>query len=461
MVKPIKKPKVTNPEAIEVIEEAIMTAVEQDRYQDAAAHLEELRAPDQADVLEFLNAEDQDSLLPYFSPEDQADILEELEDEDAAEIASRQELNDLTRMVEFMEPDEAADLLGDMEPSQAIHILEAITQSEEIRPLMAYDDESAGGIMTSLPVTLLETMTVAQATETVREAMDPDEEEIFYLFVVDLTFHLTGIVSIRHLLLSRSTMLIRDIMKGDVLSVLATADQEEAARLMARYDLMALPVVNDNNILLGLITLDDSIAVLVDEATEDIYRLGGVPEGARADASALHAVKSRLPWLALNMFTAMTSAAVLSFFENTIAQIAVVTAFMPIVAGVSGSSATQSMTVTVRGLALGEIELKSGLQVILKEMLIGLVEGAALSILVALIAIVWKGEPILGMVVGVSVFLNLICAALAGVFVPMVMQRLKFDPALASPILVTTATDTVGYLIYFSIATAIFLPLVS
>ena len=461
MVKPIKKPKVTTPEEIEVIEEAILIALEEDRYQDAAAHLDVLRAPDQADVLEELAAEDQDQLFPYFRPEEQADILEELDDEDAAEIASRQELTDLTRIVEYMEPDEAADLLGDIEAAQAIKVLEAIAQSEEVRPLLAYEDDSAGGIMTSLPVTLLETMTVEQATETVREAMDPGEEEIFYLFVVDQSFHLAGIVSIRYLLLSKANALIRDIMKRDVISILATSDQEEAARLMARYDLLALPVVNENNILLGIITLDDSIEVLVDEATEDIYRLGGVPESAPADISTLRAVKSRLPWLALNMITAMSSAAVLSFFEDIIAQIAVLTAFMPIVAGVSGSSATQSMTVTVRGLALGEIELKTGLQNILKELVIGLIDGVALGLLISLIATVWKGEPMLGVVVGVSTFLNLICAALAGVFVPMVMQRLKFDPALASPILVTTATDTVGYLIYFSIATAIFLPIMT
>ena len=461
MVKPIKKPKVTTPEEIEVIEEAILTAVEQDRYQDAADHLEGLRPPDQADVLEEMDAKDQDILFELFHPEAQADILEEIEDEEAAEIASRQELVDLTRIVEYMEPDEAADLLGDIEPEQAIHILEAIAQSEEVRPLLAYDDETAGGIMTSPPVTLLETMTVAQATDTVRDAMDPGEEEIFYLFVVDQTFHLTGIVSIRYLLLSRADALIRDVMKHDVLSVLATADQEEAARLMARYDLLALPVVNENNILLGIITLDDSIEVLVDEATEDILRLGGVPESAPADVSALRAVKSRLPWLALNMITAMASAAVLSFFEDTIAQIAVLTAFMPIVAGVSGSSATQTMTVTVRGLALGEIELKSAVETILKELAIGLIDGVALGLIISVIAYFWKGTPMLGAVVGISVFMNLICAALAGVFVPMVMERLKFDPALASPILVTTTTDTIGYLIYFSIATAIFLPIMT
>ncbi|MEE4194287.1 MAG: magnesium transporter [Anaerolineae bacterium] len=459
MVIPIKKPKVTTPEEIEVIEEAILEAVEQDRYQEAAAHLEELRPPDQADILEEMNATDQDTLLDLFHPQAKADILEELENEDAAEIASRQELTDLTAIVEHMEPDEAADLLGDMEPGQAFQVLEAIAQSEEVRPLMAYDDESAGGIMTSLPVTLLETMTVAQATDVVREAVNPEEEEIFYLFVVDQGFKLTGIVSIRYLLLSRATVLIRDIMKRDVISILATADQEEAARLMARYDLLALPVVNENNILLGIITLDDSIEVLVDEATEDIYRLGGVPKSAPADVSTIRAVKSRLPWLALNMITAMSSAAVLSFYEDIIAQIAVLTAFMPIVAGVSGSSATQSMTVTVRGLALGEIELKSGLESILKEIAIGLIDGIALGLLVSVIAILWKGDPMLGIVVGISIFLNLICAALAGVFVPMVMVRFKFDPALASPILVTTATDTLGYLIYFSIASAVILPM--
>jgi len=458
MVENSKKPKVTTPAEIDIVEEAVLNAVEKDNFAEAAQHLDGLRAPDQADLIEDLIPEHQDQILPFFTPEDQADILEELEEEEAAEIASRQGTDNLIRIVEEMEPDEAADLLGDIDVIQANQVLDAITEAEEVRPLLAYPDQSAGGIMTSLPFALLENMTVDQAVAHIRSEVDPDEDEIFYLFIVDQFYHLAGIVSIRQLLLSQPEALMSLIKEKDVIAIQATADQEEAARLMARYDLLALPVIDEENTLLGRITLDDSIEVLEDEATEDIYRLGGVPQGAPADISAGRAIKSRLPWLALNMFTAMASAAVLSYFENIIAQVAVLTAFLPLVAGVGGSAGTQVLTVTVRGLALGEIELNKGLKTLLREMLVGLFNGCILGIVVSIIALIWKGNPILGLIVGLSIFFNLICAGIAGVIVPLLMTKLKFDPALASPILVTTTTDTFGYLIYLSLASLLFIP---
>jgi magnesium transporter len=222
---------------------------------------------------------------------------------------------------------------------------------------------------------------------------------------------------------------------------------------MQRYDLLALPVVDSERKLVGMITYDDLLDVLQDEATEDIYRLGGVPREQPADVRVSASMKTRLPWLILNLLTALISAAVLSVFENTIAQVAVLAAFFPIVAGVSGSAATQTLTVTVRGLALGDIMPKEGVKTLGRELLIGLVNGISIGLIVAVIALVWKGTPLLGLVVGASTLLNLICAGLAGVVVPLLMQQLKFDPALASPILVTTTTDTLGYFFYLGLAT--------
>ncbi|OQY24696.1 MAG: hypothetical protein B6I35_01030 [Anaerolineaceae bacterium 4572_32.2] len=226
-------------------------------------------------------------------------------------------------------------------------------------------------------------------------------------------------------------------------------------RPAARYDLLALPVVDEKGHLLGLITHDDLVEILEDEATEDIYRLGGVLEEQPSDIPIPAALRARLPWLVLNLGTALASAAILSLFEGTIARVAVLAAFFPIVAGVSGSAGTQTLTVTVRGLALGELDPRDGLRALLRETLIGLVNGVAVGGLIALIALAWKGTPMLGIVVGLATLLNMIGAGIAGALIPVIMQVLRFDPALASPILVTTITDTCGYFIYLGLATLI------
>ena len=242
-------------------------------------------------------------------------------------------------------------------------------------------------------------------------------------------------------------------MDSSVIRVRADADQEEAARLMSRYDLLALPVVDEQDRLLGIITHDDLVDVLEAEATEDIYRLGGVPEEQPLDVPVFTAFRTRSPWLVLDLITAIASAAVLGLFESTIAQVAILAAFFPIVAGVSGSAGTQTLTVIVRGLALGELELRDGLHALAHEPLIGLANGLALGGLAALIALVWRGMPVLGAVVGIATLLNMICAGIAGVLVSLGLYSLKIDPALASPILVTTITDTCGYFIYLGLAT--------
>ena len=244
-------------------------------------------------------------------------------------------------------------------------------------------------------------------------------------------------------------------MAPDVIHGRADADQEDAARLMARYDLLALPVVDGAGHLLGLITHDDLVEVLEEEATEDIYRLGGVLEEHPPDIPIPVALRTRLPWLVLNLGTAMASATILSLFEGTIARVAVLTAFFPIVAGVSGSAGTQTLTVTVRGLALGELSPRDGLRAIARETLIGLANGIAVGGLIALIALLWKGTPMLGVVVGLATLLNMLGAGIAGALVPVTMQVLRIDPALGSPILVTTITDTCGYFIYLGLATLV------
>ncbi|HEY75419.1 MAG TPA: magnesium transporter [Thermoflexia bacterium] len=439
---------------IDAILAEVRAALSEGDWERAVALIEALRPPDQADVFEELPPEEQDQLLPRLDLEDSADILEELEEEDAAEVAARLKVADLARILDEMEPDEAADLLGDIPPERAAKALAKMEEAEEVRPLLAHADDTAGGLMTSAEVLLHKDMTAEEAIAYLR-SIAPESETVYYLFVVDEDVRLVGVVSLRELVIAPPDTRIEEIMDPDVIHVRADADQEEAARLMSRYDLLALPVVDEDGRLLGLITHDDLVEVLEEEATEDIYRLGGVPEEQPIDVPVPAALRTRLPWLVLNLGTAMASATVLSIFESTIARVAALAAFFPIVAGVSGSAGTQTLTVVVRGLALGELEPRDGLRALAREVLIGLTNGLVLGGLVALIAAIWKGTPMLGFVVGLATLLNMISAGIAGVLVPLGMQMLRIDPALASPILVTTTTDAMGYFMYLGLATLI------
>jgi len=439
---------------IETVLEEVRDALTRDELDQAVALVEALRPPDQADVFEELSTEAQNELLPRLDPEDSADILEELEDEDAAEIAIRLDTGELVRILDRMEPDKAADLLGDIPQNQVDEALLAVDGSEDIRTLLKYPDDSAGGLMTSADVVLHKDITAEEAIEHLRTSA-PDTETVYYLFVVDDDMRLVGVVSLRELIIAPPGSHIAQIMDPETISVPAESDQEEAARLMARYDLIAMPVVDNQMHLLGVITHDDLVDVLEQEATEDIYRLGGVPDERKEDVSVTSSLRTRLPWLVLNLGTAMISVVVLSLFENTIAAVAVLAVFFPIVAGVSGSAGTQTLTVTVRGMALGDISRRNGLRTLTSEIAIGLVDGLVIGLLVAIIAYVWKDMPVLGLVVGLAVFINMIAAAAAGFLVPMSLQLVKVDPALASPVLVTTITDTLGYFLYLGLATLV------
>jgi len=444
---------------IDEILEKIRIGLSEGHWYEVTSLLETLRRSDQAEIFSDMHPEQQKEILPLLTPENSADIFEELDDEDVFEIANRMNTEQLVEIVDEMEPDEAADLLGDIPPEQAEQVLLLIDGADEVRSLLEHPDETAGGVMTSMDVRIQEDMTVDEAIGHLRQ-LSPDSETIYYLFVQDKEDHLVGVVSLRDLVVAKPGTLIRSIMDPDPISIAVNADQEEAAQLMVRYDLLALPVVDQENVLVGMITYDDFLDVIEEETTEDIYRLGGVPKEQPADIRVTSAMQTRLPWLILNLLTALISATVLSLFENTIAQVAVLAAFFPVVAGVSGSAGTQTLTVTVRGLALGDISPKEGIKAIGRELLIGLVNGISIGLIVAVIALIWKGTPILGLIVGIATLLNMICAALAGVMMPMLMQRLNFDPALASPILVTTTTDTLGYLFYLGLATLLITSLV-
>lgn len=436
---------------VDVLLREVKASLERGDPHSAATLLEALRPADQAVVFDDLKPEEQDALLPKLKKEDSADILEEMEEMDAAQVADRMKADQLASILDKMEPDEAADLLGDIEPEKANRVLNVMEGADEVKPLLAHQDETAGGLMTSVAIVLKTSMTARDAINHLRK-LSPDDEDIYYLFVTDKADRLKGVVNLRNLVTHPSTAKIADIMDSDVVSVHVNADQEEAANLMKRYDLLALPVVDEQEKLLGVITYDDSFDILEDEATEDIYRLGGIPEETPIDLPLWQAVKKRLPWLVVNLFMALISATVLSLFETTIAQAAALAAFFPIVAGVSGSAGTQTLTVTVRSLALGEVEPKNALRVVLNQFKLSLVNGLAVGVITTLVAFIWKNDWRMGLIAGIATLVNILSTSVTGVLIPLLIHKFKSDPALASPIIVTALTDALGYLVYLGLA---------
>lgn len=419
---------------------------------EAIRILQELHPADSSEILYELPPEYQAIVLRQMEDEQAADMLEEMDEAEMAEVVQNLSVGELADILDEMEPDMAADLLGEFTQAQTAALLEEMEESDDVAPLLAYPDDTAGGIMNTPRHMLRRQMSADQAMSFLREYY-ADEHDLYYLYVLDRHRRLVGIVSLRALVLALPDQTLDQIMDRDVLTVKPDTDQEEVARLLARYNLLALPVVDDENHLLGLVSVDDVVDVLEEEATEDIYRLAQIGGDAEIFSPIHQAVRNRLPWLMVNMGTAFLASSVVAFFEGTIAQAALLAAFMPIVAGQGGNAGTQTMTIMIRSLALGEIELRDTWKALLHEVSVGLVHGLVIGLLVGLIAWLWKGNQMLGVVIGVAMLGNLLVASLAGVLIPMLLRRLKIDPALASGVFVTAATDTLGFALFLGLAT--------
>jgi magnesium transporter len=318
--------------------------------------------------------------------------------------------------------------------------------------LLGYADETAGGIMTTSYIALHRSSTAEEAIHFLRQVR-PEDEIPYYLYVIDSEKQLRGVVGLRDLVVAEPQTRIERIMNPDVIFVDAAADQEEAARLMSRYDLAALPVVDAVGHLWGVITHDDFVDVLEDEATEDIYRLANVSNTDLQPDSAIGTqLRGRLPWLYLSTLTAMIAAWVISQFESLIAQVAVLAVFQSVVAGLGGNAVSQNMAMVVRSLALGKITSRMIWQVLARQILVGLLQGLAVGALVSLGVVLWRGNMMLGLVLGLALVGNMIVAGIFGTLVPLGLNAMGQDPALASSVLVTAATDSLGFLIFLSLA---------
>jgi magnesium transporter len=447
-------------ELIEATLDEIRNALKTGRIGDAIAALTRLHPADRADAFSELDGAAQSTILPQLDIPATADLLEELEDEEAADVAENLSTERLADVLDEMEPDEAADVLGDLPPETAARALAEMDDAEEVIPLLEHPDETAGGLMTTWLVTLQPEETASHAIEKLRTT-ELEEEGPYYLYVVDESEKLVGVVGLRDLVIATPSTRVVDFMDPEVKYATAGIDQEDVARLMARYDLSALPVVNDAGKLLGVITVDDVVDVLEEEATEDIYRLARLSDAdLNIDSPVSLSVRRRLPWLLLSTLTALFASWVISNFEGIFEQVAVLAVFQSVVAGLGGNAGTQSLAIAVRAIALGEVALKDIWRTIAREIATGIIQGVSVGLFAGLGVYLWRGNPWLGLILGLALIGNMLVAVIVGTTIPLGLKALGQDPALASAVLVTTVTDSVGFAIFLGLATLL-LPLLT
>jgi magnesium transporter len=381
------------------------------------------------------------------------EAVSELGPENGAALLATRPAEEIAKLAQDIASDDAAALIDNLpeELSAAVLHLMRPKESTVVENLLEYAERTAGRIMNPKVFALIEDITVGEAITEIQSSRDV--EMVFYLYVVDERRHLVGVVSLRRLLLVSPETPLKRIMTADLISARADVDQEEVARQVAAYNLLAIPVVDAENKLVGIITVDDVIDVIKDEATEDIYRLAGVAGDERAFTPAKESLRKRLPWLGINLLTAFLAAAVVGLFEGTIDLFPVLAVFMPIVAGMGGNAGTQTLTVVVRGIALGELTWGNSRKALLKEVAVGLGNGIVLGATAAVVVWLVRGSPTLGLVLGMAMIINMFVAAAAGTLVPLGLRAANVDPALASSVFITTMTDMFGFFSFLGLAT--------
>jgi magnesium transporter len=381
------------------------------------------------------------------------EALSELGPEAGAALLAGRSAEEIARYLQELPSDDAAAIVDYLPEELSAAVLELIEKrpGDEVGDLLEYAEQTAGRIMNPKVFALSEDMTVSEAIAALQGSRDV--EMVFYLYVVDSRRHLVGVLSLRRLLLVPPTTPLKRIMTTDIISVRADMDQEEVARQVASYNLLAIPVVDEENKLVGIITVDDVIDVIKDEATEDIYRLAGVSTDERVFTPSRESLRKRFPWLLINLATAFIATGVVALFDRTIAAWVGLVKFMSIVPGMGGNAATQTLTVIVRGLALGELTWANSRKALFKEILVGVGNGMATGIVAALATWILAGQPWVGLLLFSAMVINLFVAGAAGTLIPLGLKALKVDPALASTVFITTFTDVCGFAAFLGLAT--------
>ncbi len=435
------------------------------------AHIDEVKGHLEAgaiqpvrDILADMHGADIGKLLAGLSVQEAAEVFRLLEPEEASEVLlevdehlrkaliSAISSDELIEVVEEMETDDAADVISELPIEDARQVLDNIEEAAQVQRLLVYPEDSAGGKMQTELACVPHDATVQETIEEVRRK-SRQIENISNVFVVDSEMRLIGTVALDKLILAGPETLIRDIADTDPIKVLSDLDQEEVAKVFQKYDLVSVPVVDASDRLVGRITIDDVVDVIEDEIFEDFYKMAALNIEARALDPAIRSIKTRVPWLMVNLATAAASASVVKFFQGTIEQLVVLAVLMPIVAGVGGNAATQTITVVVRGLALGEITLKNARWLLFKEALVGLANGLLVGGVAAIVAYLIGAAPTVGLLLFLAMTANMIIAGLVGSLMPLILKSFKVDPAISSSIFVTACTDISGFFTFLGLAT--------
>jgi magnesium transporter len=440
----------------EKIADRIRTCLEKGMAEELKKILDMVHPVDLADTLVLYF--DQDQKLAIFnslSLQKAALLLREIDSSEEVELLESLDEEWFSQILEEMPSDDRADVLAALSQAKRERLLSLMEmeESREARKLLEYKEDTAGGIMTTDFIALREDITVEEAIEELRAAQEMEMPS--WVYVVDADQRLVGFVPLRKLIAVQPQRRIGEVMTRDLVSVPTDLDQEEVARIVSRDDLLVVPVVDSGERLVGVITVDDVIDVIEEEATEDIYEMGGVSGEELLSDPVFRVARRRLTWVLTCLIGGLICAAILTFFKFTLSQVITLAAFIPVIMDMGGNIGVQSSTIVVRGIALGHIDFSRTLRVLFKEIRVGGVMGLACGAVVGTIAQLWQGSPMLGVVVGVSMFLAITIAAATGILMPIIFRRLNIDPAIAAGPFVTSANDITGLLVYLGLATAL------
>jgi len=438
---------------------AILYAVDIEDQAKLTELMEPLHAADIADLLEQINAFDRSRLIRLYDREFDGEILSELDESIREEVISVLQPHVLSEAVRTLDSDDVVDLVEDLEDAQQEAILDALEDVDRaaVQQALRYPEYSAGRLMQREVVMAPEHWTVGEAIDHLRATPEADLPDQFYhIVVVDPRLHPVGNVTLGKLMRSKRATRMLDLLEETFQIIPAMQAESDVAYAFNQYHLISAPVVDEEGRLIGVITIDDAMAVLDEEHEEDILRLAGVGEGSLSDR-VIETTKQRFPWLAVNLATAIAASLVIAQFEEALAQIVALAVLMPIVASMGGNAGTQSLTVAVRAIATKDLTGANVWRVIRREVLVGLINGLIFAVVMGFVGFVWFGSPALGYVIAAAMVINLVVAGLAGTVIPVILERVGVDPALASGAFVTTVTDVVGFFAFLGLAVVVLL----
>ncbi len=437
------------------LQRQIETLVEAGSVEELQSILSDLHPSDIADLFPRLDRLAQNFVWDLLSDEISSEVLVELEDPAQEELLEHLSENEIGRLVDELESDDAADVVGTLDDEKAQKVLETLDDESrrEVRRLLDYEEDTAGGIMALEVAAIKETSNVREAVQELRNLVEKEGvEDIYNVYIVSENGILRGVLNLRQFILAPPETPVQDLMDKDIISVPTSMDQEEVAGLVRKYDLVSLPVVDDFGKLAGRITVDDIVDVLAEEAEEDLSIIAGTRDEEPGERSTFKVFRERFPWLLTGLIGGLVAATIMYYFEATLVQVIALAFFVPVIMAMGGSTAIQSSSIVVRGLATGEIGLYDLIPRIFREIRVALLNGMVLGLILGAIVTFWFSETDLGIVIGTVLLLNICIASLLGTVVPILMKKVGIDPALAMGPFVTTTIDITGLLLYLGLA---------